>query len=202
MTSAFSLVMRHFTAMWLLTAVGLWVGTLLPPSWMTPIAIVTLVLLIITIFVRKIRLLNFLLYCIPLLIGITLFWSTQFYIAELGETLVFGVFIGTVLLFSVFGIFGWLLPNMSGFGNYLFGALVVVLVFSVLFMFVPTSNFVLLLLAAVAALIFALYTIYDFNQLRHQQIERDEAVSYALNLYLDFINLFVRILEVIWRLKD
>lgn len=195
-------VMRSFALMWLLTAVGLWLGTLLPESVRLPVAVTTFVLLIIMMFVRKVRIYNTLAYLIPLLIGITLFWTTQFYIAELGEQLVFTVFIATIGLFALLGLVGWMLPDISPIGNYLFGVLLVAIVFSIIFIFVPVSNIVMLIFAMVIILIFVLYTIYDFNQIRHEHISKEDVVGHALGLYLDFINLFVRILEVIWRLKD
>ncbi|MEG0258693.1 MAG: Bax inhibitor-1 family protein [Lysinibacillus sp.] len=195
-------VLKHFMFMWILTAIGLFVGTLLPPTVILPIAIITIVLIIITIFVRNIRLANSIMYAIPFLMGITLFWTTQFYIGELGETLVFSVFIGTIIIFILLGFVGMMMKDISGIGSYLFAALIVIFVFSVLFMFIPVGNTVSLILAGAVILLFTLYTVYDFNRISHNHVSDDEVVSMALNLYLDFINLFTNILEVIWRLKE
>ena len=201
-TDALRRVMRSFALMWLLTAVGLWLGTMLPASINMPISIITFILLVVMAFIKKVRVYNTLAYIIPILVGITLFWTTQFYIIQLGEQLVLTVFIGTIGLFALLGIVGWMLPDISPIGNYLFGALLVVIVFSLIFFFVPASNLVMLLFAMIVVLIFVLYTIYDFNQIRHEHIGKEDVVGHALGLYLDFINLFVRILEIIWRLKD
>lgn len=195
-------VMRVFALMWALTAVGLFIGARLPESVIMPISIATFALLIVMLFIRKIRVLNTIAYMIPLLIGITLFWTMQFYVDELGAQLVLTVFFATIALFILLGVLGWLLPDISAIGSYLFGALLVLIVFSLIFMFVPVSNTVLLIVACVAVLIFVLYTIYDFNVMKHGYIDADDVVTHALSLYLDFINLFVRLLEVIWRLKE
>ena len=80
--------------------------------------------------------------------------------------------------------------------------LIVVIVFSLIFMFVPVSNMVALILAAITVLLFSVYTVYDFNQIRHNYVADDQIIGMALNLYLDFINLFTHLLEVIWRLKN
>jgi len=194
--------MWHFMLMWLITAAGMLVGTLLPPSVLLPISFITLFLLIIVIFIRSIRVINTILYCVPFLIGITLFWTTQFYIEELGSELVFAVFIGTVVIFIALGLIGIMMKDLSGFGSYLFAALIVVFVFSLISIFVPISNGILLVLAAATVLVFALYTIYDFNQIKHNHVDDEDTVSMALNLYLDFVNIFLHVLEIIWRLKE
>lgn len=188
--------------MWILTAIGLFVGTMLPPTIIMPISIITLILLIIVIFVRNVRLANSIMYAIPFLLGITLFWTTQFYINELGSALVFSVFIGTIAIFIVLAFVGMMIKDISGIGSYLFAGLIVIIVFSVIFMFVPVGNTIALILAGVTVLLFTIYTVYDFNLIRHNHVGDDEVVGMALNLYLDFINLFTNILEVIWRLKD
>ncbi|MEO4053207.1 Bax inhibitor-1 family protein [Solibacillus sp. CAU 1738] len=197
-----SKVLKHFMFMWILTAVGLFVGTMLPPAITMPISIITLILLIIVIFVRNVRLANSIMYVIPFLLGITLFWTTQFYINELGSALVFSVFIGTIIIFIVLAFVGMMMKDISGIGSYLFAALIVAIVFSVIFMFIPVGNTIALVLAGVMILLFTIYTVYDFNLIRHNYVGDDEVVGMALNLYLDFINLFTNILEVIWRLKD
>lgn len=188
--------------MWMLTAVGLFIGTMLPPSIILPISIITIILLIVVIFVRNVRLANSIMYAIPLLVGITLFWTTQFYMNELGSTLVFSVFVGTIVIFILLGFVGMHIKDISGIGGYLFGALIVIIVFSVLFIFIPVGNTASLLLAGATILVFTLYTVYDFNQIRHNHVGEDQVVGVALSLYLDFINLFRNILEIIWRLKD
>ena len=198
----FQRVMWHFMLMWLITAAGMLVGTLLPPSVLLPISFITLFLLIIVIFIRSIRVINTILYCVPFLIGITLFWTTQFYIEELGSALVFAVFIGTVVIFIALGLIGIMMKDLSGFSSYLFAALIVVFVFSLISIFVPISNGILLVLAAATVLVFALYTIYDFNQIKHNHVDDEDTVSMALNLYLDFVNIFRHVLEIIWRLKE
>ena len=198
----FQRVMWHFMIMWAVTAVGMLVGTLLPPSVLLPISFITLFLLIIVIFIRSIRIVNLILYCIPFLVGITLFWSTQFYIEQLGSELVFTVFIATVVIFISLGFIGIMMKDLSAFGSYLFGALIVLLVFGLIFIFVPVSNTIMLVLACLTVLVFALYTIYDFNQIKHNYVGENEIVGMALNLYLDFVNIFLRLLEIIWRVKD
>ncbi|WP_332646786.1 Bax inhibitor-1/YccA family protein [Lysinibacillus sp. 54212] len=195
-------VLKHFTFMWVLTGIGLFTGSLLSPAIILPISIITIILLIVSIFVRSIRLANIISYALPFLIGITLFWTTQFYIEELGAGLVFSVLIGTIAVFILLGVVGMMIRDISSIGMYLFATLIVVFIFSIIFFFIPVSNTIMLVFAAITVLLFVIYTVYDFNQIRHGHVQEHEAVRMALNLYLDFINIFVNVLEVIWRLKD
>ncbi|WP_374966306.1 Bax inhibitor-1 family protein [Lysinibacillus sp. RS5] len=196
-------ILKHFAFMWVLTVIGMYIATFLPPAIIMPISIITIVLLIIACFVRSLKLANSIMYTIPFLMGITLFWTTQFFIAELGQQLVLLVFVATVAIFIVLALVGMMMnKDISNWGSYLFTVLIVVLVFSLVFMFIPVSNIVGLIIAGVTVLLFSLYTVYDFNRIRHNHVSDDEVVGMALNLYLDFINLFTNLLEVIWRLKE
>lgn len=195
-------VLKHFTFMWVLTGIGLFIGSLLSPAIILPISIITIILLIVAIFVRSVRLANIISYALPFLIGITLFWTTQFYIEELGAGLVFSVLIGTIAVFILLGVIGMMIRDISSIGLYLLATLIVVFIFSIIFFFFPVSNTIMLVFAAITVLLFAIYTVYDFNQIRHGHVREQDAVRMALNLYLDFINIFVNLLEVIWRLKD
>jgi len=197
-----SLVLKQFTLMWALTGVGLFIGSLLPPTIIFPISILTIILLIVVFFVRSVSFINIIVYILPILIGITLFWTTQFYIEQLGSALVFGVLIGTILVFVLLGLIGMMIPDISAIGNYLLVTLLVLIIFSILFMFFPIGNTVLLVLAGIAVLLFSLYTVYDFNQIRHGYVREREVSLMALSLYLDFINLFVNILQFISRLRN
>ena len=197
-----SLVLKQFTLMWGLTGIGLFIGSLLPPAIIFPISILTILLLIAVFFVRSVSFISIIVYILPILIGITLFWTTQFYIEQLGSALVFGVLIGTILVFVLLGIVGIMIPDISALGNYLLVTLIVFVVFSILFMFFPIGNTVLLVFAGIAVLLFSLYTVYDFNQIRHGYVRERDVALMALNLYLDFINLFVNILQFISRLRD
>ena len=197
-----SLVLKQFTWMWALTGVGLFIGSLLSPKIIFPISLITIVLLIVVFFVRNLDFINIIVYILPILVGITLFWTTQFYIEQLGNALVFGVFIGTILVFVLLGLIGIMIPDISEIGNYLIVTLLVLIIFSILFMFFPIGNTVLLVLAGIAVLLFSLYTVYDFNQIRHGYVRERDVSLMALNLYLDFINLFVNIMQFISRLRN
>lgn len=68
-------ILKHFTFMWVLTVVGMLVATQLPPAMVMPLSIICIILLIITCFVRSMKLAHSIMYSIPFLMGILLFFG-------------------------------------------------------------------------------------------------------------------------------
>lgn len=96
--------------------------------------------------------------------------------------------------------------NMLGLGSIFMVALLALIAVEVVLLFVAPSNTTLMLVAALSIVLFAGLTIYDAQQTRAifeayagQGTEVIERVSIlcALNLYLDFVNLFVYILQLV-----
>ena len=191
------LILQHLACMWVLTVIGVFLGTLLPPWIVLPLSIICFTLLIVTYFVRTIKLANAILYSIPFLMGIMLFWVTQFFIHFLGVVLVLSVFIATVIIFILLAVLGLTLKaDISNWGTYLFVVLIVVVVFSFIGIFIPVESMFLLVLSAICVLLFAIYTVYDFNLIRHNHVREDEVIRMALGLFLNFINMFINLLEI------
>lgn len=199
----FDLILKHFACMWLLTCLGLVIGMFLPSSIVLPLSIICLVLLIFVVFIRSFYLANFILYSIPFLMGILLFWVMQFFIDVLGKEFVFAVFVGTIIIYLVLAFIGMTLKaDITSWGQYLMAVLLIVIVFSVIYLFVPFSSTFALIIAIICVALFSLYTVYDFNQIRYGHVRDEDVVRMALSIYLNFINLFTNILEVIWRIRD
>lgn len=196
-------VMKSFTLMWVLTAVGMYIGTLVSPALATIASVFAIILLVVAIFVRSYKVSKWIAYLVPFLSGIMLVWTTQFYIEALGKNLVLLIFVGTVATFILLGVLGSALSkNLEGMGKYLMAVLLVIIVISLVVFFVPVSNMVHLVIAAVTILLFVLYTVYDFNQIRHNPPTIEEVPMVALNLYLDFKNLFLAVLRIVLAIKE
>jgi FtsH-binding integral membrane protein len=92
--------------------------------------------------------------------------------------------------------------NLTGFGNYLFVALVALLV-AMLANLIIGSTVLSYIISAVAVLLFTKITIYDAQRVRDELYYADNGdigriqVFGALSLYLDFMNLFVNILKLL-----
>lgn len=196
------LVLQHFALMWGLTAIGLLIGMLLPSSIVLAIAIMNIILLIVVVFVRNVYLAGGILYTVPFLTGIMFFWLGQFFIEALGAAFLLSVFFGTVILFIILALVGLNIPrDLSSWGMYLVAILLIVIIFSLIYFFISVSSAVHIFIAALIVLVFALFTVYDFNLIRNHYVKEDEVVKMALSLYLVFINLFIHLLELIYRLK-
>jgi len=81
-------------------------------------------------------------------------------------------------------------------GPWLFSSLIALLLVSCLALFFPGGAFWQLGLAFVGAVLFSAYIVYDTSQLI-KNYSVDEYVWASVNLYLDIVNLFVRLLEII-----
>tara|TARA_A100001037_G_scaffold65029_1_gene57132 strand:- start:435 stop:1238 length:804 start_codon:yes stop_codon:yes gene_type:complete len=90
--------------------------------------------------------------------------------------------------------------DFSFLGGFLFIALILLIIVSLLNYFIFKSRFLSLLKAYFGVVIFTLYLIFDFDRLRAAKQAGDSewstAIDIAVNLYLDIINLFLYLLEI------
>jgi len=113
----------------------------------------------------------------------------------------------TCAIFAIMTLYAWKTKtDFTGFGPYLFAALVVLLVFglvlSLLSMFGVMFSWLIMLYDACGVLLFTFYIVFDTQMLigewggHKMQFGVDDYVFAALNLYLDIINLFLHILSL------
>ena len=113
---------------------------------------------------------------------------------------IFNAFMGAAVLFGVMSFYGYFTKrDLSGIGDMLMVALIAIIIASVINIFVG-STMVQMVISAIAILIFLAFTAYDTQQIRDMVSEGDEnhaiEILGALNLYLDFINLFLNLLQL------
>ncbi len=89
--------------------------------------------------------------------------------------------------------------NFDFLGGFLFIALLMLVVMGLINAFFIKSKMVSLVKAYVGAIIFTLYLLYDFNQLEKKAGDESwaTAVNISVNIYLDIINLFLDLLEIL-----
>ena len=91
--------------------------------------------------------------------------------------------------------------DFSVLGGFLFIALIVLIIMGVLNVFIFKSRKYSLIRAYLGVLIFTGYLLYDFDILEKQMNSGDEswstAIKIAVNLYLDIINLFLDLLQIL-----
>ena len=136
-------------------------------------------------------------YIYAILNGVT--FSTIFAVFDISS--ISSAFLISALLFGALALYGYTTDkDMTKFGNILIVGLVVGLIASVINLFIG-NTIVDIVLDWVILLIFCGLTAYDIQKMRGMQLA-DEAsreklyVYFAMQLYLDFINLFIRILSI------
>lgn len=91
--------------------------------------------------------------------------------------------------------------DFSVLGGFLFIALIVLIIMGLLNVFIFKSKKYSLLRAYFGVLVFTGYLLYDFDMLEKQMNAGDEswstAIRIAVNLYLDIINLFLDLLQIL-----
>jgi len=91
--------------------------------------------------------------------------------------------------------------DFTAWGGALLACLLVFVIFGFIAAFLPGQRTVRLVYAAIGCIIFSLYIIYDTQLMlggKHKySLSPEEYVFAALNLYLDIVNLFLYILQII-----
>ena len=135
--------------------------------------------------------------------GITL--SVIFAVFDMST--IFYAFFATSLLFGGLALYGYVTKkDMSKFGSILMVTLIVGLVVSIINLFIGNS-IVDIALDWVMLFVFCGLTIYDMNKIKNmsEEIEYGSEKLYiygAMELYLDFINIFIRLLSIIGRRRN
>ena len=116
------------------------------------------------------------------------------------------IFLVTAILFGIFALIGSKLNiDLRKFGTYLFIALISIIIVEIINIFLGNTTIDMIVSAAVI-LIFTLYIGYDIKKveaLRSTDIDEDNIAIYgAFQLYLDFINIFIRLLELFGNSRD
>ena len=124
--------------------------------------------------------------------------------AYTGETVLLS-FVTAVGMFAVMAIIGATTKkNLSAMGQALIAALIGVIIASVVNMFLQSSG-MSYIISLISVVIFAGLIAYDNQRIRYVfeetggQVQEGWAISLALQLYLDFVNLFLHLLRVLGR---
>ena len=136
--------------------------------------------------------------------GVTL--CTVFAVFELNS--VISLFVASSLIFAILGYIGYNTnKDLSSWGTYLSVFLIVGIILSLInLFFLKSSGFDLMLDWLILALFFGI-TVYDINKMKALQASHlfdDNKIHIycAMQLYLDFINIFLRILSIFGKRKD
>ena len=131
-------------------------------------------------------------------------FATIFAVFTMGS--IFTAFMGGAVLFATMSMYGYFTKkDLTSVGYFMFVGLIAIVIASIVNIFIG-STVLQMVISAVAIIIFLGLTAHDTQTIR-QLVSQDtdtgrEEVLGALSLYLDFINLFLSLLQLFGGRKD
>jgi len=130
-------------------------------------------------------------------------FATIFAVFTMGS--IVGAFMGAAILFAVMSGYGYFTKrSLDSVGKFMFVGLIAIIIASIVNIFIG-STVMQMVISALAIIIFLGLTAYDTQQIREMvSVDTSPAVevSGALTLYMDFINLFLNLLQLFGGRKD
>ena len=118
-----------------------------------------------------------------------------------GLAIVAKALLAATFTYAATGVIGWTTQrDLSGIGGFLLVALLGMIIVGIVGIFIPWGTQFEMIYAGIGIILFAAYTMYDFQKLKHYP--QDRYIDAALNLYLDFFNLFLFILRFMLASRD
>ena len=124
-------------------------------------------------------------------------FATIFAVFNMGS--IVSAFMGAAILFGVMSGYGYFTKqSLDGVGKFMFVGLIAIVIASIVNIFIG-STVMQMVISALAIIIFLGLTAYDTQKIREEvSYDTSDAVEIrgALTLYLDFINLFINLLQL------
>jgi len=130
-------------------------------------------------------------------------FATIFVVYNLGS--IVSAFMSAAVLFAVMSAYGYFTKkNLDSIGQFMFIGLIAIVIASIINIFIG-STVMQMVISAIAVIVFLGLTAYDTQKIREMvSFDNDgkAEVAGALSLYLDFINLFLSLLQLFGGRKD
>jgi FtsH-binding integral membrane protein len=141
------------------------------------------------------------LYGFSALMGLS--FATIFVVFNIGS--IVSAFMSAAVLFATMSLYGYFTKkNLDSIGQFMFVGLIAIVIASVVNIFVG-STVMQMVISAIAVIVFLGLTAYDTQKIREiVSVDNDgkAEVMGALTLYLDFINLFISLLQLFGGRKE
>ena len=145
--------------------------------------------------------LQFLLYGFAVLMGLS--FSTIFIVYQIGS--IVSAFMGAAILFGTLSFYGYFTKkDLSSWGTFLLVGLIALIITSIVNIFIG-SSILAMTLSAISIIIFLGLTAYDTQRIREMVTYDNDGkaeVMGALSLYLNFINIFLSLLQLFGNKND
>jgi uncharacterized protein len=191
-------VLRAFALSLAFAVIGMAAGVFVPPALFLPLMILELVMLIGAFFMRRKKAISYgFLYSFTFISGITTYPIVAHYLAIIGANAVLMAFGTTTVVFSGLALYASTTKrDLSFLGGMLMAALLALIAISIFHLIWPLNSTGMLAFSFIGVLVFSGYVLFDFNRMKHYGVSAGEVPLMALNLYLDFLNLFINILRI------
>lgn len=191
---------KFFSALFaglLVATLGLYVGQSIPRGLFLPLVLVEFIMIFMMVFARKRKAIGFpLMFAFMFISGATLYPAISYYISLLGADAVLRAFGITAFSFGAIAIYTMVSKrDFSFLGSFLFVSIIALIGLQILNLFFPANGTAQLILSAFGIFIFVGYTLYDFSRLTLHGFTDREIPFLVVCIYLDFVNLFLYILE-------
>ncbi|MDR4945662.1 Bax inhibitor-1/YccA family protein [Neobacillus cucumis] len=193
-------VFRTFALSLAIAFLGTMAGAfVVPPGLFMPLMILEFVMLITAFFFRRRKAVSYgFLYTFTFISGITLYPIIAYYLSTAGANVVGMAFASTTVVFTGISIYAAKSKrNFSFLSGFLLAAILALIAIGIYNMFLPLSSTGLLAYSFIGVLVFSGYVLFDISRMKHYGVRPEDVPLMALNLYLDFINLFISILRIL-----
>jgi FtsH-binding integral membrane protein len=130
-------------------------------------------------------------------------FATIFAVYNMGS--IVSAFMGAAVLFTVMSGYGYFTKkNLDSLGQFMFIGLIAIVIASIINIFIGSTVFQMVI-SAIGIIVFLGLTAYDTQKIREMvSLDNDgrTEVAGALSLYLDFINLFLMLLQLFGGKKE
>jgi FtsH-binding integral membrane protein len=130
-------------------------------------------------------------------------FATIFALYQMGS--IVSAFMSAAILFGVMSGYGYFTKkNLDSIGQFMFIGLIAIIIASIVNIFIGSTVFQMVI-SAIAVIVFLGLTAYDTQKIREMvSVDNDgkAEVMGALSLYLDFINLFLALLQLFGGRKE
>jgi uncharacterized protein len=130
-------------------------------------------------------------------------FATIFAMYNMGS--IVSAFMSAAILFGVMSFYGYFTKkNLDSIGQFMFVGLIAIIIASIVNIFIGSTVFQMVI-SAIAVVVFLGLTAYDTQRIREMvSVDNDgkAEVMGALSLYLNFINLFISLLQLFGERKE
>lgn len=199
-SGSFAHVLQTFAISLLVSFLGTLIGAMVVPESMVMLFVIAELVMLVAAIVIRIRGKHIgygFLYAFTAISGVTLYPVIMAYGSTLGANVVSGAFFATAAIFGSLAFYAHRSQrDFSFLGGFLFAGTIGLVLMGVLGMFLHFGSMMNLVWSMIGILIFSGWVLYDVAQYRNG-VASEAVPLAALNIYLDFINLFLYILRFI-----